>query len=229
MGSPPLSPHSLSPRELAEVREAERRGEPFLAYRGADGNLRLVRLEGGARPLSVGRTMDADISLTWDEQVSRLHAEFDSQAGEWTVSDDGLSKNGTYVNARRISGRHRLQDGDAVRIGGTVMVFRSPAHHHGGSTVAAADIPTVEHLSETQRRILIALCRPYRHAGGFVRPATNQQIADEVFLTVEAVKKHLRSLFQRFDLDELPQNEKRVKLAECVLEGGLISQRDLEG
>jgi hypothetical protein len=38
---------------------------------------------------------------------------------------------------------------------------------------------------------------------------------------------HLRTLFRKFELGELPQNQKRAKLAECVLQYGLISERDL--
>jgi hypothetical protein len=38
---------------------------------------------------------------------------------------------------------------------------------------------------------------------------------------------HLRNLFAKFDLGELSQNQKRARLAECALQLGLISQRDL--
>ena len=79
-------------------------------------------------------------------------------------------------------------------------------------------------LTDTQRRVLVALCRPYRDGGRFASPATNQQIADEVFLSVDAVKMHLRTLFGKFELGDLPQNEKRARLAECVLQFGLISR-----
>jgi hypothetical protein len=92
--------------------------------------------------------------------------------------------------------------------------------------VIAGDLPTVERLSDTQRRVLIALCRPYRDGGRFVTPATNQQIAQEVFLSVDTVKTNLRALFAKFELDHLPQNQKRVHLAECALQWGLVSQRD---
>ena len=34
---------------------------------------------------------------------------------DWTVVDDGLSRNGTYVNGERIHGRRRLVDGDTPR------------------------------------------------------------------------------------------------------------------
>jgi hypothetical protein len=38
---------------------------------------------------------------------------------------------------------------------------------------------------------------------------------------------HLRRLFAEFELSEMPQNEKRARLAECVLQFGVISERDL--
>ena len=84
-----------------------------------------------------------------------------------------------------------------------------------------------QQLTATQRKVLIALCRPYRDGGSFTSPATNQQIADELFLSVEAVKMHLRTLFGKFELGELPQNEKRVRLAECALQYGVISRQEL--
>ena len=86
---------------------------------------------------------------------------------------------------------------------------------------------TQQPLTATQRKVLIALCRPYRDGDSFTSPATNQQIAAELFLSVEAVKMHLRTLFGKFELGELPQNEKRVRLAECVLQFGVISHHEL--
>jgi predicted ArsR family transcriptional regulator len=82
-------------------------------------------------------------------------------------------------------------------------------------------------LTDTQRRILIALCRPFRDDASFATPATNQHIADELFLSVEAVKMHLRTLFAKFGLAELPQNEKRARLVESAMQSGVISQADL--
>jgi hypothetical protein len=38
---------------------------------------------------------------------------------------------------------------------------------------------------------------------------------------------HLRTLYAMFGLADLPQNEKRARLAECVLELGLVTQRDI--
>jgi hypothetical protein len=84
-------------------------------------------------------------------------------------------------------------------------------------------------VSDAQRRVLVALCRPYRDGARYAAPASNQQIADDLFLSLDAVKMHLRMLFSRFELSELPQNQKRARLAETVLEQGIISQLDLAG
>jgi len=55
-------------------------------------------------------------------------------------------------------------------------------------------------------------------------PASNRQIADEVFLSVDAVKTHLRSLCTKFDVGALPHNEKRVKLVgEAIRRGAVTS------
>jgi DNA-binding NarL/FixJ family response regulator len=75
--------------------------------------------------------------------------------------------------------------------------------------------------------VLISLCRPYKHRTGFERPSTNQEIADELFLSIEAVKSHLRALYEKTGLDALPQREKRVRLVEQALQGGLVSRHEL--
>jgi pSer/pThr/pTyr-binding forkhead associated (FHA) protein len=122
-----------------------------------------------------------------------VHAELHCAGGEWTIADDGLSSNGTYLNGARLRGRQRLRDGDHLRLGRTVLVYRASATSPIPGTKGADDTPTVERLSETQRRVLVALCRPYRDGTGFVTPATNQEIAAEVFLTVDAVKNQVGS------------------------------------
>jgi DNA-binding CsgD family transcriptional regulator len=82
-------------------------------------------------------------------------------------------------------------------------------------------------LSTSQRRVLIALCRPYKHRSSFASPATNHQIAEELFLSVDAVKTHLRVLFAKFGVADMPQNQKRIRLVERAFYSGLISERDL--
>ncbi len=223
----PLAPHSLSPSELQELLATERAGKPFLAFRDGEGRLALFATGRGGQTRTVGRRPEMDLPIAWDTEVSGLHAELQGLGGEWTIVDDGLSKNGTYVNGERVSGRQRLRDGDRIRIGQTILAYRAGAPIEVQETVTAGEAPALGELTDTQRRVLIALCRPYRDGGSFATPATNQQIAAEVFLSVDAVKMHLRRLFASFELSEMPQNEKRARLAECVLQFGVISERDL--
>lgn len=227
MSEDPLARHSLSAPELKQLLAAERAGEAFLAFRDEQGTLRLfaVAPADSAASSTIGRRAEADLSLGWDSEVSGLHAELHHLGGEWAIVDDGLSTNGTYVNGQRISGRQRLRDEDRIRVGRTVLAYRAAQATLVGETVSAGELPTIE-LTDTQRRVLVALCRPYRD-GAFAMPATNQQIADEVFLSVDAVKMHLRSLFGKFALGELAQNQKRATLAEKALQFGVISPREL--
>ena len=207
---------------------AERAHEPFVVVRGGAGELRVIALAGDVKTLTIGRRAEMDISVGWDAEVSGLHAELQAFSGEWTIVDDGLSTNGTYVNGNRVRGRQRLRDGDRVRIGKTLLVYRSVEQVPVPRTDPTGEQPSPAQLTETQRRLLIALCRPYRDGDRFARPASNTQIARELFVSVDAVKAHLRVLFTNFELGDLPQNEKRVRLAECVLQYGLISPHELD-
>jgi hypothetical protein len=221
-----VAPHPRSGGEVKAIIEAERAGSPFLLWRDAGGEQRILRLDAVDR-LTLGRGSSCGAVLGDDGEVSRLHAELERIGGEWAVSDDGLSRNGTFVNAARISGRKRLSDGDTIRLGKTVLEYRCPSQGSTAMTSSAAYIPTVDSLTETQLKILVALCRPYKRGEAYATPATNNVIASEVFLSLDAVKDHLRKLFRRFEIGDLPQNQKRTRLVECAFQWGLVSEKDL--
>jgi pSer/pThr/pTyr-binding forkhead associated (FHA) protein len=220
------APHARSAPEIKAIIEAEREALPFVVWRDASGEQRIVSLAAD-RQLAVGRGSSCDLVLAEDGEVSRTHAELERVGEEWTVVDDGLSRNGTFVNGVRITGRRRLADGDVVRLGSTILEYRSPSESSTVVTSAAAKILSVDSLTDIQRRILLALCRPYKAGGAFATPASNNEIASEVFLSVDAVKTNLRMLFKRFEISELPQNQKRVRLVECAFQWGLLSEREL--
>jgi DNA-binding NarL/FixJ family response regulator len=46
-------------------------------------------------------------------------------------------------------------------------------------------------------------------------------------LSTEAVKTHIRALFQRLGVEDLPQHHKRVRLVELAFQQGLVTPRDL--
>jgi FHA domain len=213
-----------SPAELKEVIAAERTGYPFLVWRTEDGGQQLLLLNQANWRVTIGRDPAAEVPLPWDAEVSRTHALLEQVGRGWMLVDDGLSRNGSFVNGQRVVGRRRLADKDNLVFGGTSVTYRETS---GGTTqtASAIDTPAAILLSPMQRKVLIALVRPV-HESASATPATNRQIAEEVFLTVDAVKAHLRVLFERYGLSELPQNEKRARLVATVLDAGVLLPRD---
>jgi pSer/pThr/pTyr-binding forkhead associated (FHA) protein len=217
--------HARSAAELRDVIRAERVGLPFLVWRDAARVQQIFTLD-DCQHATLGRRSSNDIVLSGDSEVSRTHAELELIGEEWTINDDGLSRNGTFVNGERITHRRRLTDRDVVIVGRTLVEFRAPSHGTTVVTSSGSSLPMRHDLTDTQRKILIALCRPYRAADPYATPASNQDIAHEVFLGVDAVKNHLRLLFQRFELADLPQNQKRARLAQHAFQTGLVTDRD---
>ena len=223
----PLAPHSASPSELAERLAAERLGEPFLVYRDGNGAQVLLELSGGDDRITFGRRPGNTVVLGWDAEVSRVHAMLELVGDEWSLADDGLSSNGSFVNGERVAGRRRLRDGDILRFGETLIGFCDPAAEgESNVTRVAAEGTLAAGVSPAQRRVLVALCRPFKDQA-YATPASNQRIADELVVSVDAVKSHLRAMFEAFGLSALPQNEKRGHLAQEALRSGLVSQREL--
>ena len=146
---------------------------------------------------------------------------------DWTVVDDGLSANGTFVNGERVQGRRRLRDGDRLRIGEVAIVYSMPADATARSTVKSG-AAAVSPISDAQRRVLVCLCRPYREGGAFAVPPTNAEIAAELVIGVDTVKAHMRALYDRFGVADLPQQRKRAALVEVAFRSGEIALRDLD-
>jgi hypothetical protein len=59
----------------------------------------VLSLQDGWDRVTVGRGAAADVSLPWDSEVSRVHAELLRLGDDWAVVDDGLSGNGTSSTA----------------------------------------------------------------------------------------------------------------------------------
>jgi DNA-binding CsgD family transcriptional regulator len=224
MSDPRLHQHTAS--ELKEQLEAERRGVPFLVHRDGSGRQLILELGHDSR-VAIGRTAASDLCLEWDADVSRVHATLERVGDQWTLVDDGVSRNGSFVNTDRVQGRRRLLDGDRLRFGKTFVTFRSPATKRGETTLESEEVVVAARLTEAQRRVLVALARPYAAGPAFATPASNQQIADELVLSIGGVKTHMRSLFEKFAVEELPQHQKRARLVELALQSGAITEREL--
>jgi len=223
----PHALHRATPAELKERLEAERRGAPFLLFRDGDGSQQIRQLGITRERLTLGRSVESDVPLTWDTEVSRVHAVLEQVGGEWNLIDDGRSHNGSFIDGERVHGRRRLRDGDAIALGATTLVFRSPTGRESLQT-ATSQRRAAPVVSDAQRRVLVELCRPYA-ANSFAVPASNRQIADELVLGVETIKTHMRALFDAFSLGDVPQHQKRAALAQRALQSGLITPLDLAG
>jgi len=88
------------------VEEGERVGKQFRLHEG---------------DTSIGRAGDSDIIVS-DPTVSRQHAKVKLEGKAFYIYDLGAT-NPTIVNDRVIT-RHRLDEGDRIRIGDTVLVFK---------------------------------------------------------------------------------------------------------
>ena len=128
----------------ADRRRAPRRRVPALPRRRGRPQV-IVPLDELGERITIGRRPSNDVALDWDSEVSRVHAALERTGEDWTVVDDGLSHNGTFVNGERVTGRRRLRDGDVISVGGTVdRVLRAV----GGSTSMATVTAVGPHVGE---------------------------------------------------------------------------------
>ena len=124
---PSPRPEGPSTSELEARRAAERLGLAFFLFRNRVGHEHVYTLEDSAsRKILVGRDMSADVALVWDRKVSGVHAQLERVGEDWVLIDDGLSKNGTFVNGEQLHGRCKLRDGDLIRTGETILLYRKP-------------------------------------------------------------------------------------------------------
>ena len=123
-GRAAAGPASDSAHEVVERLRARRAAAPFLLYRDAERRQRIVELGRRSRSSTSAAGRRAR-SPWWDGEVSRVHAVLERAGAHWTLADDGLSRNGSFVNGRRVRGRRRLDDRDEIGVGRTLIVFAS--------------------------------------------------------------------------------------------------------
>jgi pSer/pThr/pTyr-binding forkhead associated (FHA) protein len=88
---------------------------------------------------TIGRSADNDVVLQ-DCYVSRRHCAVLVHVADSCELHDTASKNGTYVNGRRIEGPWRLSSGDEIRMCDRQLVFISKS---GGPPEPAFQSPTL--------------------------------------------------------------------------------------
>jgi len=98
---------------------------PCLMILTKDQNSVLFPLKNGKS--TIGRHIKNSIILQ-DEHVSTYHAVIIVENGH-TWIEDSKSRNGVFVNGKKISGRSALKDGSLIKIGSTILKY-SPNHEY---------------------------------------------------------------------------------------------------
>jgi hypothetical protein len=220
-----MSPDPTSDAADLKARiEAERTGQAFVFWKDGDARQRILLLGPDAERITVGRRGDQDIVLDWDKQVSRAHALLEKRGGDWTLIDE-LSQNGSYVNGDRIKKRVRLEHKDVMCFGSTRITFQDRASAEEIDSTARAAEEAWAPMTARDRDVLRALCRPLLDDASAL-PASNEEIAAEVALSVDSVKARLRVQFERYGMADLRQGEKRTRLARRLLANGTFKPHD---
>ena len=100
------------------------------------------------RTMVIGRAQDADLVLA-DAQVSRHHARVAPTADGGASVEDLSSSNGTFVNQQPLHAATRVEPGDELLIGLTVLQLRSEAQI---AAVPSAVRPVPPGLAVAERR-----------------------------------------------------------------------------
>jgi hypothetical protein len=165
-------------------------------------------------------TFEANDVVVDADGVSRVHAVFERFGETWCVRDLG-SRNGTFVNGGRIIGERALHPGDEIVLGRLRLLFHGPAR--GKETAAIAEPPPV---TQRERDVLLALCRPLLTGDAFTEPASIRAIAAELVVSEAAVKQHLSRLYVKFDVGAHGER-RRVQLANAAVGRGAVKLGDL--
>ena len=93
----------------------------------------------------LGRHNECDVSDVFQDNngVSRVHAQVELAGGRYYLEDRG-SRNGTFLNGERISGRKPLKSGDRITIAGVDLTFTEEADANAAS---GSQTPAVENVS----------------------------------------------------------------------------------
>jgi DNA-binding CsgD family transcriptional regulator len=180
----------------------------------------LVSLEAGR--LTLGTDPANDLALPADPTLSRLHAVLERYEAGWCVRDLD-SRNGTFVNGRRILGERPLRPGDELRVGATRLVYRGEEPAGAKGTQASEPAPE---LTRREREVLVVLCRTVLAGEAFTEPASIREIAEALVVTEAAVKQHLAHLYDKFGIHGGGER-RRVRLANEALRRGAVTMAGL--
>jgi hypothetical protein len=127
---PPPAPEPPKPEPAPPTPPKPEGARPTLSSAAPELVATLTADDGTMHPLldeisTIGRTPANTIALR-DGSVSAQHARVVRSAEGFMIEDVG-SRNGTFVNSEKLSGKHLLADGDLVRLGKIILTFNLAA------------------------------------------------------------------------------------------------------
>jgi hypothetical protein len=183
----------------------------------------LVLLDDARGRISLGTSAQNDLVIDGDASVSRVHAVLEHVGPAWCITDLG-STNGTSVNGERIFAPRTLADRDEVLVGRTRLVLRDPGARGEVTTEPLRAAPA---RTPGEQRVLIELCRPVLSGQAFTPPSSVRRIAETLYVSESAVKQHLDRLYDKFGIDTLPGESRRVRLANEAIQTSAVTLKDL--
>jgi predicted component of type VI protein secretion system len=200
--------------------------------RGTAGDIWLMLPDGSEHTLrgdvTIGRGGDNDLVLK-TTTVSREHARLSHREGRWFVEDLG-SRNGTYVNTKRIPSHapYALHHADRIDVGSETLVFSWVTQSNDPDETDPIEhlLPTtaVRGLSSFQQQVVAALCQPWLDGASLDRLPTNEEIAAALGTpgAADTVKAALRRAYAKAGLTEGPPQAKRRSLCRVARQRGWI-------
>ena len=164
----------------------------------------------------IGRATECAIVLV-DPSVSRVHAAIVRVGSTWLLRDLG-SRNGCQVNGVRISSDRALHEGDEIRIGESVLLFRS--RQLGPHLERTAPAGTAPELTRREREILLAFAQQPASGTVFRALPSVRQVATALHVSEAAVKQHLSHLYEKFSIGA-GANRRAALLEEAVRLGAI--------
>ncbi len=175
----------------------------------------------GAQKVTAGRAASCDIPLS-DQYSSGCHVAFVPKDRGYAVQDMG-SKNGTYINGRRVSGEVALKRGDEIVIGETKIVFDRQFQ----TAVKIVDGTTFTHSSNTIISVRDIVRKPptavfLQPVAGGPEPGRYQQ--DQKFLGV--LSEVSQALIYHMPLDKLLDHIMDLITVNIPMDRGVLMLRE---
>jgi DNA-binding CsgD family transcriptional regulator len=192
--------------------------------RGDGAGVDSVELPADGASVLIGRTPNARVDLSHDASVSRRHARLTCTDGEWVVEDIG-SSGGTYLmrdgRRRKVTSPYGLCHGDRICVGRTILRYQAPPATGGEVPTEFVEDQTIV-LTAREKEFLEALCSLVL-AGSAGWPS-NEELAQRFVISDHTVRTHLKTLYLKFGLRGVPDNQRRARLIQIAVDEGWVAR-----